>query len=49
MCAVQFDDSDEIDVCGTGERMPRETFDRRYPDGLIVLRLAEELWAALWP
>ena len=45
--AVQFAASDEVEVCGTGERMPRETFDCRYPDGLIVLRLAAELWPAL--
>jgi hypothetical protein len=45
--AVQFAASDEVEVCGTGERMPRETFARRSLDGLIVLRLSEELWAAL--
>ena len=45
--AVQFEDSAAVEVCGTGERMPRETFDRRSLDGLIVLRLSEELWAAL--
>ncbi len=47
MFAVQFTVIDEVEVCGTGECMPRETFDHRYPDSLIVLRLAEELWAAL--
>ena len=45
--AVQFAASDEVEVCGTGERMPRETFDRRYPGSRIVLQLAEELWAVL--
>jgi hypothetical protein len=44
---VQVEASDEVEVCGTGERMPWETFDQRYPDGRIVLQLAEELWAAL--
>ena len=47
VCAVQFEASDEVEVCGTGERMPRETFDRRYPGSRIVLQLAEELWAVL--
>ena len=47
MFAVQFASSDEIEICGTGERMPRELFYRRNPDGRIILRLAEELWAVL--
>ena len=45
--AIQFDGEEQVEVCGTGERMTRAAFDCRYPDGLIVLQLAEELWTEL--
>ena len=47
MFAVQFAASEEIEVCGTDERMPREMIDLRYPDGRIVLQQAEEFWTVL--
>ena len=45
--AIPFDGEEQVEVCGIGERMTRAAFDCRYQDSLIVLRLAEELWAAL--
>ena len=37
----------EVEVCGTGERMTVEAFEQRYPHGIIVKWLEEELWEAL--
>ena len=41
--AVQFAGSDEVEILGTGERMPRAAFEQRYPAGLVILWLYEEL------
>ena len=45
--AVLLTDSTQVDVLGTGERLPLAVFQDRYPCGIIVKCLDSELWEAL--
>ena len=45
--AVQFADSDQVEILGTDERLPLAEFEQRYPAGLIIKWIEADLWEAL--